>query len=98
MSDRWYPKQEHFKTWDEWNSHKQAFDHIYALQDQMAAQHAELKKAHADLKTQMGTLQQQQFPNGPSNTKIQGLNVRGAPPTNGQTLKYNSATGDISWQ
>lgn len=33
---------------------------------------------------------------GPSNTKIAGLNVVGTP-TNGQTLKYNSKTGQLEW-
>jgi hypothetical protein len=36
--------------------------------------------------------------NGPSTTKIQGLNILAIPPLNGQKLTYNSATGQIEWQ
>jgi hypothetical protein len=31
------------------------------------------------------------------NSQINGLNVKAIPPTNGQTLKWNAATGQIEW-
>jgi len=68
------------------------YNHVYALTDALAAAHsrmAEMEKSHQAL--------QQQVANGPSNTKIAGLNVRATPPLNGQSLKYNAATGQIEW-
>jgi hypothetical protein len=31
------------------------------------------------------------------NTQINGLNVKAVPPTNGQTLVWNAATGQVEW-
>lgn len=68
------------------------FNHVYALQDSLAeakGRIADMEKSHKSLSDQVAA--------GPSTTKIQGLNVKGVPPTNGQVLTYNSATGDIEW-
>ena len=69
------------------------YDHVYSLTDKLAEtqkQLAEAKKSHADLSRQVA--------NGPSTTKIAGLNVQGVVPQNGQKLTYNAATGQIEWQ
>ena len=91
MADRWYPKREHFQSHEQWNAHREAFNKIYQLQDQ-------LDRRHKELDGKISSLGKAQMPNGPSNTKIQGLNVGGTPPQNGQKLTYNAATGQIEWQ
>jgi hypothetical protein len=85
-----YPSK--FKTGELDTEWRQVFDHMYAQQ----RKNAELEEKLAALTRKHGALQQQ-VANGPSTTKIQGLNIKGVPPTNGQALKYNAATGDIEW-
>lgn len=89
--NRYYPSRT--KVGNLHDDFRKLFDHVYALQDRLDASQsrvAELEKSHNSM---AATVAQ-----GPSNTKIGGFNVRGTPPANGQTLKYNAATGDISWQ
>jgi hypothetical protein len=69
------------------------YDHVYSLTDKLketTKQLEDMKKSHADLS--------QKVANGPSNTKIAGLNVEGVVPQDGQQLTYNAATGQIVWQ
>jgi hypothetical protein len=69
------------------------YDHVYSLTDRLA-------KAEGDLRemTHRHDALSQQVANGPSTTKIAGLNVKAVVPQNGQQLTYNAATGDIEWQ
>jgi hypothetical protein len=86
----YYPSK--FKTKELHDDFRRLFDHVYSLQSQLAETNGKL----ADMTRQHGELAQQ-VANGPSTTKIQGLNVRAVTPQNGQKLTYNSATGDIEW-
>src|ERR1039458_6660855 len=89
-SNPYYPSK--FKTGEMDNEWRALYDHMYAQQRKntdLEGQLAELQKSH-------GTLQGKGA-NGPSTTKIQGLNVKGVAPKDGQTLKYVAATGEIEW-
>lgn len=84
---RWYP---HFEDHATHEAFRQAFDHIYALQDKMQQQQAAAGPPQgASTGDSAG---------GPSTTKIAGLRVHAVPPTNGQKLTFNAATGEIEWQ
>jgi len=89
-TNRYYPSPT--KTGPLHDDFRLLFDHVYKLQDQLRDSHSKM----AALQSKHDTLKQQ-VDNGPSTTKIQGLNVKGVPPTNGQKLTYNAATGDIEW-
>ena len=89
-SNPYYPSK--FKTGEMDNEWRALYDHMYAQQRKntdLEGQLAELQKSHGNLKEKVA--------NGPSTTKIGGLNVHAATPKNGQALKYNSATGEIEW-
>jgi hypothetical protein len=97
--NRYYPSP--LKTKELHNDFRQLFDHVYALQDELAS----TKGRMAEMETKHGKLSQQ-IANGPSTTKIAGLNVKGTPPAAGTqvtnlsgvpVLGYNSATGDIEF-
>ena len=81
-----------------------AYDHIYALRDQLQSMNQQLQDTHQRLADAHGKIRELQA--GPSTTKIQGLNVRGIPPTSGAAvtnlskipvLTYDSTSGDITW-
>jgi hypothetical protein len=87
----YYPSRQ--KVGELHDDFRQLFDHVYSLQRQnaeMTKRMGELEKSHNGLSKQVAQ--------GPSNTKIMGLNVKAVQPTNGQQLTYNAATGDIEWQ
>lgn len=70
---------------------KELTDHTYDLRSQIA----EMKDSHAKA---MNGMQKQVSQLGTAlNSQVNGLNVKAVPPTNGQVLKYNSATGQIEW-
>jgi hypothetical protein len=98
-ANRYYPSPT--KTGALHNDFRQLFDHVYSLQDELAA----AKGRMAEMESKHGKLTQQ-VANGPSTTKIAGLNVKGTPPMQGTpvtslsgvpVLGYNSATGDIEF-
>jgi hypothetical protein len=63
------------------------FDYMYKQQSENASlksQLEEAKKKHADL--------EQQVANGPSNTKINGLNVIATTPAQGNTIRWDNVT------
>jgi hypothetical protein len=87
---RWYPQRGDFESEQVYNAHRQAFDQIYSLQDQLNTLHSSLKgnsKVSA-VGSENG---------GPSNTTINGLYVKAVPPKNGQVLKFSSSSGQIEW-
>jgi len=65
---------------------KELTDHTYDLRDQI--------NGH---KKTIEHMQKQQGLGTALNSQINGLNIKAVPPTNGQTLKYNAATGQIEW-
>jgi hypothetical protein len=89
-NNRYYPSAA--KTGELHDSWRMLFDHMYEQQrrnSELSSQLDDLRKSHSALSAQVA--------NGPSTTKIQGLNVKAVQPTNGQSLKYNAATGEIEW-
>jgi hypothetical protein len=88
QQNRYYPSKER----DPNNDLRILFDHVYGLRDQLTETQGKL----ADMTAKHGKLAEQ-VANGPSTTKIQGLNVKAVQPLDGQSLKYNAATGDIEW-
>lgn len=89
-AQRWYP---HFDDHATHEAFRVAFDHLYALHDQVQAVHSQLKGT-----TPTGDGAKPASAGGPSTTKIAGFRVHGVPPTNGQKLTFNSATQEIEWQ
>lgn len=43
VPSRWYPQRKDFADYKQWDTHYRAFQHIYALQDQLAALAAGMK-------------------------------------------------------
>ena len=66
-------------------------DHSYDLREQMDEMRAQHKSAIDGVQVQMKKL------GSALNSQINGLNVKGVPPANGQTLKWNASTGQIEW-
>lgn len=91
QQNRYYPSPT--KTGPLHDDFRLLFDHVYSLQNELQSTKGQL----ADMTSKHAALSQQ-VANGPSTTKIAGLNVIGVPPTNGQQLTYNAATGQIEWQ
>ena len=87
---RWYPQRGDFESEQVYNAHRQAFDQIYSLQDQLNTLHSSLKgnSKVAAVGRENG---------GPSDTTINGLFVKAVPPKHLQTLKYNANSGQIEW-
>jgi hypothetical protein len=86
QQNRYYPSKQ--KTGDLHDDFRLLFDHVYKLQDRMAAM-TKAQGAAAPAGEDQG---------GPSTTKIAGLYVKGVVPQNGQKLTYNATTGQIEWQ
>lgn len=66
------------------------FDHMYSQQaenESLRSKLAESEKKHAALA--------QQVANGPSNTKINGLNVIASVPAQGNTIRWDNATNQF---
>jgi hypothetical protein len=91
QQNRHYPSK--FKTGALHDDFRILYDHVYDLQEKLATTQGKLD----DMTEKHGKLAEQ-VANGPSTTKIAGLNVKAVVPQNGQKLTYNSATGDIEWQ
>jgi hypothetical protein len=99
QQNRHYPSK--FKTGDLHDDFRILYDHVYKLQDQMAAAEGRM----ADMESKHGALASQ-VAGGPSSTKIAGLNVKGTEPQNGRAvaslsgvpvLAYNAASGEIEF-
>ena len=92
MDNAYYPSAQ--KTGNLHTDFRMLFEHMYESKRQIADLNAKLDAAHnrinemkKDHTSEMDRLQ------GPSNTKILGLRVKGTVPTNGQVLTYDSANG-----
>jgi hypothetical protein len=97
-TNRWFPpKTGALADHDVNDAHRRAFEAIYQLQDQLAAAHAKLAEHDGKITKATGTAEAAHKATSTINTKVNGLNVKAVPPTNGQTLKYNSATGQVEW-
>lgn len=87
--ERTYPEQRGaLADFHAWDAHKKTRDLLYDLHDK-------LNLFMHEQKSNVG--QKQQEAGGPSNTKIAGIFVQAIQPKNGQTLKYNSSTGQLEW-
>lgn len=89
--NRYYPSR--MRTGELHDDFRRLYDHVYALQDKLQEAHGtieQMQKAHGTLAADIA--------NGPSTTKIQGLNVKAIRPQDGQQLTYVAATGQIEWQ
>lgn len=94
-SDVWYPSRSDFSSEQAFNAHRQAFDRIYALQDQLRELHEKVKATSSPTPEKSS-----------SASKINGLNVKAVPPSQGRSvtnlskipvLGYNSETGEVEW-
>jgi hypothetical protein len=85
-TNRYFPNPDHYSSHQQWDDVRKLYEHVYNAQDEAAkAKPAPVAPTNGDISR-----------TGPSNTQIAGLNVVGTP-TNGQTLKFNSLTGQLEW-
>lgn len=93
MPNNWYPDRSNFATHEAWDAHVQTLNIIYE-------QKAKLEKAITDLKAVTTTVHKSnvgQPAGGALNTRIGGFLLAPGQPTNGQTLRYNSSTGQFEF-
>jgi hypothetical protein len=92
MPDPYYPDRSHFKTHEEWDAHVQTLNVVYE-------QKAKLEKAIEDLKKVAKVAQSNvgQTTGGPLNTTIVGLAVTPGQPANGDTLRFDSKSGQFKF-
>lgn len=88
--NRIYPTQSGpLSDFHAWAAHKVTLDRLYDLHDAFNQFKHEIVT-----KSNVG---QQQEAGGPSNTMITGIPVKAVAPANGQTIRYNSATGQFEF-
>jgi hypothetical protein len=89
---RWFPQRKDFKSYQEWDTHYRAYQHIYSLQDkvrelasqvQAGATRASGKPAGDPLSTS----------NQVSASHILGIAVKAGVPKDGQVLTYKAKEG-----
>lgn len=94
---RWFPQRKDFDSYQTWDTHYRAFQHIYELQDQVNALAVSVKasaqaasSAASGRSGQSGQSGQSVISPGnqTSASHILGIAVKAAIPVNGQTLKY----------
>jgi len=90
---RWYPPQTGL-TYEQHNAHRQTLDIVYELQDQLRelhSKHSELKGAMSGLETENSNLKEI------INNRIAGKLVKPTDPNNGDTIRYNSKSGQFEF-
>jgi hypothetical protein len=95
--NRWYPNKSDFPDDKQFEVVRQLTDLIYGQQSQLAALQSSHDSMQEKLNTHGSRMDKVEKAGGPSTTKITGLFVKAVPPTNGQTLKYNAASGQVEW-
>jgi hypothetical protein len=90
---RWYPSQKGL-SYEQWNIHRQSLDLIYGLQDKLS----ELHGKHEELQSKMSGVQKE---NGKLkeiiNNRVAGRLVKPTDPSAGDTLRYNSTSGQFEF-
>ena len=94
MAGRYYPSEHPHRLNEDL---RLLYDHVYQLQDQLAAAQAGKGVVTTGGKETTAKPTPQRDPGGPSTTKIAGLNVIGIPPKHQQVLMYNAESGQIEW-
>lgn len=94
VSENWYPDQSAFGSYKAWDAHRKALDQIYDLKSQVAGMKAKMEKQS---KLEKPTGVPKEGPGSSKETYIAGFLVKPALPQNGQTLKYNSSTGQLEF-
>ena len=98
-TNRWFPpKTGALADHDVNDAHRRAFEAIYALQDQLAAAHSKLADHEGKITQATGTAEAAHKATSTINTKVNGLNVKAIPPSNGQKLTWVAASGQLEWQ
>ena len=82
----YYPTYTDRKLHDDF---RKLFDHVYALQSRLGAMEKEKAQPAEKAKPE---------PQGPSNTKINGLYVQAVPPNDGDRLTYDAKSGQVIWK
>lgn len=90
--NKWYPARSEFSTHQQWNAHVQTLNQLYETQDQLTAVKASLDLAHAAIQQNTSNIRQANI-----GTNINGIIIKKAIPTAGQTLKFNASTGQAEW-
>ena len=95
--NRYYPSPQ--KTGAMHEDFRLLFDHVYTLMDRQRDLQSHVQKQQEAAKGAglKGKPKSPAEPNGPSNTKIAGLNVKAVPPVHGATPFYNQSTGQLEF-
>ena len=95
-SKNWYPDRSVFGSYAAWDAHRKALDEIYDLKSQVEGMKAEMAKANKPKDKSTGV--PKEGPGSSKETYVAGFLVKPViNPQNGQTLKYNSATGQLEF-
>lgn len=92
MADNYYPDRSHFKTFEEWDAHVQTLNVVYDQKAKLEKVVEDLKKVTTAHQSNVG-----QPAGGPLNTTIGGFALTPGQPANGQTIRYNSSTGQFEF-
>lgn len=86
--DPWYPERSAFQNHEQWDAHVQTLKIVYE-------QKAKLEKAIADIQKVAKVAESNvgQTAGGPLNSQVLGLAVKPGQPANGDTIRFNSKTG-----
>lgn len=95
--DRWYPDKSQFPDVRQYEAIRQLTDMIYAAQDEVASVKSEQGGMTKRLDSHHMRITKTEQAGGPSTTKITGLFVKGTPPSNGDTIRFNTATGQFEF-
>ena len=90
-SDRWYPDRSVFHSEQAYNAHTQALDLIYGLRDEVRG----MKRQSPEKTKEKGV--PKEGPGSFKETYLAGILVKPSVPSNGQSLKYNAATGQFEF-
>jgi regulator of replication initiation timing len=89
---RWYPPKTNDFTFDQFNAHRVAFDKIYELEDQLKELHGKHQELHAKMQ---GATKENEKLKEIINNRIAGRLVKPKEPQDGETIRYNSASGQF---
>jgi hypothetical protein len=93
MSDqKWYPNQGPHVNYEQWNIHRQTLDMVYSLQDQLKELHGKHQELHAKMQ---GATKENEKLKEIINNRIAGRLVKPKEPQDGETIRYNAASGQF---
>jgi hypothetical protein len=99
---RWYPQRKDFADYKQWDTHYRAFQHIYELQDQVAALSKSVGEAATAASKSGNPMKPSPSPIAPSNqssaSHIMGIAVKAGVPADGTKLTYVAKQNQFVFQ